>query len=265
MNLLDCSMPYFHTVPEVLALRPKALQAVLEVHSGDSDSETLADRMKHELGNLAGSVQAHDRSFMLPAKLDFNALSYAAKKTLIACYQKSKYSRTPFRITLTREELAETAHLSVLHLRKALKELQQKRLVHIKQLWRQGIQVSLLDPEYESGTALFHIAQFHSMKFASIPAYQWYRLLLHDKSIPMDTRHEWDARELEYVLQSCPFCGRQKTFRITLILKENKYEYDKDAWYCHGCKRGGDTKRLWGLLHFYLDRPDWKAALSRKC
>jgi hypothetical protein len=262
MNLLDCSIPYFHTVPEILTLRPKALQAALEVHSGNSD--TVPDRMQHELGNLAGSVTGRSHSFMLPTKLDFNALSYAGKKTVIACYQKAKYSRTPFRIKLTREDLAEAAHLSVLHLRKALRELQDKRLVDIKQLWRQGIQVSLLDPEHGSGTALYHIAQFNSMKLDSIPVYQWYRDLLHDKSIPMDTRHEWDDRELDYVLQVCPLCGQSKTFRITLILNESKSGYDKDAWYCHGCKRGGDSKRLWGLLHFYLDRPDWKAALSRK-
>jgi hypothetical protein len=262
MNLLDCSIPYFHTVPEILTLRPNALQAALEVHSGIS--ETVPDRMKYELGDLAGSVSGRDGSFMLPTKLDFNALSYAGKKTLIACYHKAKYSKTPFRIKLTREELAEAAHLSVLHLRKALKELQDRRLVDIKQLWRQGIQVSLLDPEHGSGTALYHIAQFNSMKLDSIPAYQWYRALLHDASIPIDTRHEWDDRELDYVLQACPFCGQQKTFRITLILNQSKSGYDKDAWYCHGCKRGGDSKRLWGLLHFYLDRPDWKAVLMRK-
>jgi hypothetical protein len=185
MNLLDCSIPYFHTVPEILTLRPNALQAALEVQSGIS--ETVPDRMKYELGDLAGSLSGRDGSFMLPTKLDFNGLSYAAKKTLIACYHKAKYSKTPFRIKLTREELAEAAHLSVLHLRKALKELQDRRLVDIKQLWRQGIQASLLDPEYGSGTALYHIAQFNSMKLDSIPAYQWYRALLHDASIPMDS------------------------------------------------------------------------------
>jgi hypothetical protein len=261
MNLLDCSVPYFHTVPEILTLRPKALQVALEVHSGNSD--TVPDRVKYELGNLAGNVTGRDGSFMLPTKLDFNGLSYAAKKALIACYQKARHSKTPFRIKLKREELAAAAHLSVLHLRKSLKELQNKRLVDIKQLWRQGIQVSLLDPEYGSGTALYHIAQFNSMKLDSIPAYQWYRALLHDNSIPIDTRHEWDNRELDYVVQSCPFCGQSKTFRITLILNESKSGYDKDAWYCHGCKRGGDSKRLWGLLHFDLDRQGWKDVLMR--
>lgn len=261
MNLLDCSTTYFLSVPEVLSLRPTALQVALELQNSCRD--TVPDRLKHQLGHLAERVKPHDRSFMLPARLDFQALSYAAKKTLIACYQKAKHSRTPFRITITREELAEGARLSVRHLRKALKELQDKRLVGIKQLWRQGIQVSLLDPEYGSGTALYHIAEFNRMKFDSIPPYQWYRTLLHDDCIPVDTRREWDDRELDYVLESCPFCGQRKSFRITLILNDSKSGYDKDFWYCHGCKRGGDSKRLWGLLHFYVDRHDWREALMR--
>lgn len=262
MNLLDCSILYFNTIPEVLRLRPNALQMALELHNGCRD--TVPNRMRHELADLAERVKADSQSFMLPAKLDFHALSHAAKKALIACYQKAKYSRTPFRIILTRKQLAEVSRLSVRHLRKALVELQDKRLIHIKQLWRKGIQVSLLDPEYGSGVALYYIAEFNRMKLDSIPAYQWYRVLLHDDSIPVDTRREWDDRELDYPLQACPFCGRCKTFRITLILSADKSGYDKDAWYCHGCKRGGDSKRLWGLLHYYIDRHDWREALTRK-
>lgn len=259
MNLLDCSIPYFLTVPGVLSLRPKALRTVLELQNGVLD--TVPAKMQHELGPLAAKVKANSKSFMLPANLDFNKLSYAATKALIACYWKSKRSRTPYRITLTREQLAEYAELSLRHLRKALIELQKKRLLDLKQIWRKGIQVSLLDPEYESGTALYHIAEFNRMRLSTIPAYEWYRLLLHDPLIPKDTRHELDARELDYVVQECPFCGRSKKFRVTLILNESKSGYNKDMWYCHGCKRGGDSKRLWGLLHYYIDRQDWREAL----
>lgn len=262
MNLLDCSIPYFLTVPGVLSLRPRALRTVLAIHSGEM--ETVPARMQRELGSLASKVKAHSKSFMLPTNLDFSKLSHAATKTLIACYWKSKRSRTPYRITLTREQLAEAAQLSLPHLRKALIELQKKRLVDIKQLWRKGIQISLLDPEYESGTALYHIAEFNRMRLNTVPAFEWYRLLLHDPTIPVDTRHEWDARELDYVVQDCPFCHRSKKFRVTLILAENKASYEKDAWYCHGCKRGGDSKRLWGLLHYKIDRQDWRDALKRK-
>jgi hypothetical protein len=233
----------------------------LELHNGCRD--TVPDSLKYQLGPLAERVKVQDFSFMLPAKLAFHVLSYAGKKALIACYQKAKYSRTPFRIIITREDLAGDARLSVRHLRKALKELQQKRLVDIKQLWRKGIQISLLDPEFGSGTALYHIAEFNRMKLDSIPPYRWYRTLLHDEAIPVETQREWDDRELDYVLEACPFCGERKTFRITLILNNSKSGYDKDFWYCHGCKRGGDSKRLWGLLHFYVDRHDWREALMR--
>lgn len=201
---------------------------------------------------------------MLPANLDYSKLSHAATKALIACYWKSKRSRTPYRITLTREQLAEHAQLSARHLRKALIELQKKRLVHIKQIWRKGIQVSLLDPEYESGTALYDIAEFNRMRLNTVPAFEWYRLLLHDKSVPMETRRPWEPGDRDYVVQECPFCGRSKTFRVTLIQNDTKSGYDKDMWHCHGCKRGGDSKRLWGLLHYYIDRKDWRDALQRK-
>lgn len=262
MNLLDCSVVYFHSVPEVLTLRPKALQVALEIHNGCRDS--VPDRMQRELGDLAERGKASSSSFMLPSALDFSQLSHAAKKALIACYWKSKHSRAPFRITLTREELAEHARLSVRHLRKALTELQDSRLVHVKQLWRRGVQISLLDPEHGSGATLYDIAQFQIQRYDSIPAYQWYRTLLHDDSIPVETQREWDNRELDYPVQACPFCGAHKKFRITLILNQSKSGYDKDVWYCHGCKRGGDTKRLWGLLHFYVDRRDWRETLMRK-
>jgi hypothetical protein len=260
MNLLDCSINYFHTVPSILDLRPNALQVVLELHNGCRD--TVPDKLRYQIGSHAERVAPQDFTFMLPAQLDFESLSYAAKKALIASYQKAKYSRTPFRIVITREQLAAGARLSVRHLRRALKELQEKRLVDIKQIWRDGIQISLLDPD-GSGTPLYYIAEFNRMKLDSIPAYQWYRVLLHDDSIPADTRREWDARELDYVVQACPFCGGRKTFRVTLILNDSKSGYDKDCWYCHGCKRGGDSRRLWGLLHFYIDRTDWRDALTR--
>jgi hypothetical protein len=226
MNLLDCSVPYFLTVPRILNLRPNALQAALELHNGNRDP--VPARMQHELGSLATKVKANSKSFMLPASLDFSDLSHAATKALITCYWKSKRSRTPYRITLTREQLAGDARLSVLHLRKALIELQDKRLVQIEQLWK-GIQVSLLDPD-GSGAALYHIAEFNRMRLNTVPAFEWYRLLLHDPTIPVDTRHEWDARELDYVVQECPFCHRSKKFRVTLIQNESKSGYDKDAW-----------------------------------
>ena len=262
MNLLDCSVAYFHTVPEVLKLRPTALSVALDVHCGKT--EQAPERLKPQLGELGQPVNPSPKSFMLPAKLDYERLSYAEKKILIACYAECKHSRTPFRVTLTREKLASLSRLSLPHARKALRELQARRLVHVKQLWRKGIQISLLDPEHHSGAALYWIATFNRDRLESIPAFQWYRVLLHDDHIPRDTRREWDARETDYVLDSCPFCGSRKTFRITLILNERSSGYDKDAWYCHRCKRGGDHKRLWGLLHFHIDNPNWREALMRR-
>jgi hypothetical protein len=150
------------------------------------------------------------------------------------------------------------------HSRKALKELESKRLIEVRQLWRKGVQISLLDPEYGSGTPLYWIAMFNRDRLEGIPAYEWYRTLLHDPNIPIETRHEWDSRETDYTLPVCPFCGRRKSLRLTLILNPEKSGYEKDAWFCHGCKRGGDVRRLWGLLHFYIDRHDWREALMRK-
>jgi Zinc-binding domain of primase-helicase len=219
--------------------------------------------MQHELGDLAQRVkpgETDSKTFMLPSKLNFDALSYAATKALIACYMLTKYRRKPFRIVLTREALAEAAHLSVWHLRRALRELEGQRLVHVKQILSEGTQLSLLDPN-GSGATLYDIAMFNIQRFDSIPAYQWFRLLLHDDSIPRGTRQEWRATESSYTLLECPFCGARKKFRITLILDKTQAKYEKDSWFCHACQRGGDTRRLWGLLHFYIDRQDWREAL----
>jgi hypothetical protein len=150
MNLLDCSTPYFSTVPGILKLRPKALSTAIRIAQGQLES--APERMRHQLGDLTIKASATDaQAFMLPASLDYDGLSFAATKVLITCYAECKHSRTPFRITRTREQIAELARLSLPHARKAFKELEAKRLIEVKQLWRKGIQISLLDPEFNSG------------------------------------------------------------------------------------------------------------------
>jgi len=245
MNLLDCSVTYFTSVPAILSLRPKALSTALHIHNG-GDESSVPERMKYQLAELVGNVRTDDHAFLLPAKLDYEKLSYAGQKTIIACYQQSKHSRTPFRITCTREHLADAAHLSLPHLRKALKELEAKRLLQVRQLWRKGIQLSLLDPEYDSGTPLYWIATFNRDRLETVPPLSWYKLLLHDQNISGDA---------ENLSLDCCFCGTRNKLRVNTV---------DDKWYCHSCKRGGDHKRLWGLLHFFIDRHDWREALMRR-
>lgn len=261
MNLLDASVSYFLSVLDVLKLRPKALQTALELQSGRRTD--VPSGMKAQLGELAQPIKPSESAFMLPAHLDFSELSFAAAKVLIALYAHSKHSRKPFRFDGTREELAQAANISSPRIvRKALNELESRKLIRVKQEWR-GIQVSLLDPEFRSGVPLFKIGMANFQHLERVPAYEWYRLLLHDNSIPRETRREWSDRDSDYVLESCPFCGARKTFRITLILDGNKTGYAKDNWFCHGCRCGGDVKRLWGRLHYGIDKANWKDALTR--
>lgn len=268
LNLLDCGFAYFEVGEGLLSLRPTELKTALKVLRDTSGRslvrlEEMTAKDRRLLEDVRQGMQG-GKHFLLPSRLDFDRLTHAATKTLIACYALSRYSRTPFRFVRTREELAEAAHLSLPHLRRALKELEEEALLEIKPIWRKGIQVSLLDPEFRSGSTLYHIAEFHRERFDSMDPHRWYQLMLHDDYIPRDTRQEWSDHESDYVVEYCPFCGHKKSFRLTLILNEEKTDYDKEMWYCHNCKKGGDVKRLWGRLGYYIGRTNWLTKLGNK-
>lgn len=268
MNIYECGFSYFRAPITILELRPKALATALRLlRDGSGRPPTwwngVPVRERRLLEELASKASGDAKQIMLPSRLRFDELSNAARKTIIACYQKSRYSRTPFRFICTREELAEAAHISGLqHLRRALKELQAMELIDVKPIWKKGIQVSLLDPEFRSGTPMYWIVQFHLQRLETVPAYAWYRVFLKEPTFGPETRN-LSGSPADYVAPHCPLCGHSKTFRLELLRDESTGD-ETDRWHCFHCKRSGDVRRLWGRLHFKICRTDWMDELKAK-
>ena len=274
MNLHDCYMQYFEIPEAILTLRSKtAVLIALEIYksysgskhstvtlpesSGPSSyrSRQLADIereliekgivLESETGLKLKSLEAKTlekkNRLLLPFKFDYSVLTLTALKVLIAIYAEARYSRTPFQITRTQEEIAERAGVALWGVGKALRLLEEHRLLYTKKLWRENTQISLLDPE--SGTSLFHIGKFYREKLERTPVCLRYASVLYrfdptGKLTP-------DSGPMKGCSVNCPFCkSKKKTFRFDST-------DDGDHWQCFNCRRSGDSAR------FYARTCDW--------
>ena len=192
----------------------------------------------------------------LPRDCDYQSLSYAGLKTLIACYARARYSRESFRFTCTQDQLAKNAGLSPFRLRGALRQLESKELIATEKLWREGTRIMLLDPETRSGCPLYYLRQLYAERLDAIPVHDRYKTCL----AQYDRRgHLGNIREPVSNYQVvCPFCTRPDPKGSMRI---NTGE-DNDGWFCFKCKRSGNSARLWARLQWRIGKEDWRSVLN---
>jgi hypothetical protein len=279
MNLNDCLVPYKTVGIEVLALKTQsAVLKALEVY-GTQDCIPLIDRslgstsidrqrryQQTKLSDIRRElIRAHvvtedlefippAETFMVPSQFDYSTLGFAELKVLFVCYMESKHSRTPFRFQVLRESIAEKAHLSLVPCRRALESLAQRKLILIEQKWREGVLVTLLDPLHGE-TTLYSIGKFYRDQMTVLPVHERYRYLLKDYD-PRQALANMHSPVRDYGLV-CPFCygGSQAENK-----RRFRFNSEDDKWFCHNCKRGGDSVRLWGRLYWRMKRNEENAA-----
>jgi hypothetical protein len=194
----------------------------------------------------------------LPSKLDFSSFSPTELKVYIACHKLVRWSRTPFRFTATFRELANEAQVTDRRLGAALRVLGSRELLSAKGQWKRGTTITLLDPEYNSGAALFYLGEYHRQRLNSIPVFDRFKVLLQD----YDPRgHLRNIRGPIGKYQThCPLCKRTPSDEPSFV-----FDVDADHWHCFRCKRKGDSARLWARLERWIGRRDWKSMMSESC
>ena len=203
-------------------------------------------------------ISNEDR-FAIPTKIEYDALSLAEVKTLVALYRLTRYNRRPYFIfTGTQPEIAQTAGLSSVAVNHAISSLSDKHLLKASKQRSEGVRgivgttVTLLCPE--SGVSLNVLASFYADRLQTIPPLARYKECLRG----YDPRFQLEG--LTYPVTgfqtTCPFCKKPGR---TLRFSANE---DEDRWTCFKCKRSGDSARLWALRQWKLGRPDITATLA---
>lgn len=280
MNLHDTKTPYIALSSKVLTIGRKVpLLAAIRLYALGKISSplplTITDtaspyqkrqlkdtRLELETRNVifegSGSwdlipIASEDR-VLIPAQYDYSLLSYGELKTLIACHARCRYSRESFRFQATQRLLAKEAGLTERRLRDALGQLEQRRLVIVKKLWRES-QITLLDPK--SGIELYFIGKFYRDQLDRMLVHERYEQCLasYDSTGSLG-KGSGPVNNFPVV---CPFCksrsSRQGTMRI--------YSADgEDSWFCHACKRSGTSASLWHKLMWWNDRGDWRKVMA---
>jgi DNA-binding MarR family transcriptional regulator len=290
MNLFDCGVPYTVLPETILGLNSKsAMLTALEIYRSHSPacledraetsnssslspyqlrvrSETRRELLRREVlteadGRLslidldmeADRKLASDR-LIIPTRGGYSRLGLPALKSVIALHRANRYSRTPFRLTLTQQELAKKAGISERSVSGSLRQLVAARFVSIRKIWQTGTEITLLEPE--SGAELYHLGEFYRVRMDSIPVYTRYKTVLANFD-PRNQLKDTTAGISGYTVY-CPFCTRRgstPTFRFSSL-------EDDDQWHCFRCGRSGDSARLWTRMVSWFERTDWRQMLN---
>jgi hypothetical protein len=278
MNLGDVFIPYQYIGSEVLKIRTKsAVLMALELYrSADNTplqrSVELKPKSRHEryrrtqlfdiqwelirVGILSENLDCirPEETFMVPSQFNYGDLGLGELKTYLALFIRNKHSRTPFRFQTLREIIARDSHLTLRNSRNALRGLEQRGLIKVRQAWREGVTITLLDPMHGE-VPLYEIGAFYRDNLNEMGVHERYRYLLKDFD-PKHSLANMHSPQRDYGV-ICPFCGGGSE-------AENKRRFrfnsEDDHWFCHNCKRGGDSVRLWGRLYWRLKREEDRAS-----
>jgi hypothetical protein len=183
---------------------------------------------------------------VMPSHFEFSVLTLTSLKILISIYLDVRYSRTPFRIVRTHEELAERAGVALRGVGKALTQLAEHRLLYAKKVWQKATQISLLDPE--SGVSLYHAAMFYVDRLDKISVPMRYGIVLSRYDPTGKLTMDGGGPMTGYTV-NCPFCKAHKKLRF------NSTDED-DGWHCFACKAGGDSARLFARISAWPEQDD---------
>jgi hypothetical protein len=176
---------------------------------------------------------------MVSDRVDIPAINYqqfglADLKAYISLFAACRHKHTKFKITGTRAEIAESAKLTDKPLKKALEFLQDRRLISLKDRWREGCEILLLDPE-GSGCPLFLIGLFFIQQLDRLPVEERYAECL--DLMPPRTKGT----------TNCPFCGEPDSLFFAI---------DPDGWACKNCRKKGSSASLWQQTAHYRNSRD---------
>jgi hypothetical protein len=242
--------------------RPEALGPGLTPYQRRQQSESLA-----RLERAGLLIESDDSDALLPlpladtpkgriiipAQYDYTRMSLVAIKAVIACHGAARYERrTPFRITVRRTDLAQTAGIAERRLRDALRELEQHHFIQLEKKWRAGTQITLCEPN--SDTPLFYLGDYYRMSRNAVPVCERYRFVLAD----LDPKGKLGATvgPVTGYKVYCPFCRFRgsPTFNFTST-------DDGDEWRCYNCRRHGDSDRLWVRFANWRRDTDWRTII----
>jgi DNA-binding MarR family transcriptional regulator len=285
VNLFNCGIAYTAIPETVLSLRSKVniLAAVtiyrqgslLSLERGGLPNITPYQRRKRsevasDLVRSGVIAEAEDglrlldladspHRIVIPARCDFQRLSMNSLRVLLSLHHLNRYSRTPFMLGMTQDELSRKTDIAKRRLRDALTPLVAEGLIRIEKHWKAASAIVLLDPE--SGCDLYFLGKFFQERLDRIPCFDRYKAILADYDPRDSLRHcRGPAGKFEV---HCPFCKRQDGWRSLA------FEVDElsgiDRWKCFKCGRSGDSARLYTRLAPWVGRRGWQTLIPEIC
>jgi hypothetical protein len=190
----------------------------------------------------------------IPAKADFVRLSVSALKVLLTLHWLHRYSRSPFQMELTQQQLARHAGITERRITDAIAQLIKCRLLKTSKQWKKPSKFTLLEPE--SGVELYYLGDFYRRRLQGMPVHDRYKNILSEFD-PRDKLKDIRLGVSGYTVH-CPLCtrkGSKPTLRFSSL-------EDDDRWKCFKCGRSGDSARLFARCERWVHRTSWRSMMA---